>query len=246
MPLFFFFLENTPRFWKSSTELFPFALLVNCQYPCYVLLLICPCNTTFVSIFQILWVLWSIHYLAIPWAKMKLWSACLNNACRHKEHKFTARSKNIIGWLLDKNWPGILSWNFPIRNIYIYHRVHKIDSWCIVITVLMRVAQSRGWMMPLAEISTCLRRRISIYFSHYKLQYYEMAIIQTYSIYEYISSSIYLSKSSMQKILHTLMLMETYSLQFVHGVLDAHEFCILDGIFGSCVKTSQDMLKQRT
>lgn len=197
--LHLFFWENTRNFWKSSTDLFPFARLVNCQYPWYILLLICPCNTTFVSIFQILWALWSIRSLAIPWAKMKLWSTCLDNVCGHKEHKFTARSKNIIGWLLEENWPGILSWNFPIRNIYIYYREHEIDSWCIVITVLMRIVESRGWTMPLVEINTCLGRRISIYFSHYKLQYYEMVIIQTYSIYEYISSSINLSKSWMQK-----------------------------------------------
>lgn len=243
----FFFLENTPRFRKSSTDLFSFALMMNSQYPCYVLLLICPCNTPFVSIFQIWWGLWSIHSSAIPQAKMKLWSAYLNNACRHKEHKFTAWSKNIIGWSLTKKWSGILSWNFPIRNIYIYHRVHQIDSWCIVITVLMSIAQSREWMMPLAEISTCLGRRISIYFfSHYKLRYYQMAIIQTYSIHEHISSTINLSKSSMQKNLHTLMLMEMYSLQFVNGVHGAHGFRILDGIFGSSVKASWIVLKQGT
>lgn len=72
-----------------------------------------------------------------------------------------------------------------------------------------------------------------------------MAIIQTYSIYEYINSTINLSKNSMQKKLHTLMLMEMYSLQFVNGLLGEHEFCILYGILGSSVKAGQDVLQQR-
>lgn len=59
-----------------------------------------------------------------------------------------------------------------------------------------------------------------------------MAIIQTYSIYEYISSTISLPRKSMQKIAH-IMLMKMYSLQIVNGVLGAYEFCILDGIVGS-------------
>lgn len=73
-----------------------------------------------------------------------------------------------------------------------------------------------------------------------------MAIIQTYSIYEYINSTINLSKNSIQKKLHTLMLMEMYSLQFVNGLLGAHEFCILDGILGSSVKAGRDLLQQRS